>query len=141
MRFLIAAAAAALLGLHWAGPAAACMPAPVTVERVVEMLGHSDHVFRGAVAETGPEPTDAALGRVRFGIERIYKGAPAAGEWHRYVKFSTQHCHGWTPAAGQRGIFFVYRHQGATWATLMWGLAEKEAMLEEALRRTQQKSP
>jgi hypothetical protein len=139
MRFLVAAAMF-VLGLPLSGLAAACMPAPVTVDRVAELLAHSDHVFRGAVAETAPEPSDAATGRVRFGIERTYKGAPAAGEWHRYVKFSTQHCFGWTPSAGQRGIFFVYRHQGASWATLMWGLGENEAMLEEALRRTRQKS-
>jgi len=120
------------LGL--AGPGQACTPAPATPESVARVLAGSDHAFRGTVLETAAEPGDSATGRVRFAVERVYKGSPAAGAWYRYVKFSTAHCHGWTPTRGQRAIFFVYRHEGVVWATLLWGLYDNEKMMEEALR-------
>ena len=117
----------------------ACTPQPATVEYVVKVLAGSDHAFRGTVAEIAAHPTDAATGRVRFVVERIYKGAPASGEWYRYVKFSTAHCGGWTPDTGQRAIFFIYRHQGETWATLLYGLYDNQDIMAQALRAIEDK--
>lgn len=133
MRHLFAAAAF-LLALQGMGQAGACTPRPETAESVANVLAGSDHAFRGTVAEVAPYPDDPATGRVRFAPERVYKGAPAAGAWYRYVKFSTAHCGGWTPQPGLRAIFFVYRHEGVVWATLLWGLYDNEKLMEEALR-------
>jgi hypothetical protein len=133
MRYWIAAVAI-LLGLDLFATVQACTPQPASAESVAKVLAGSDHAFRGTVAEVAAHPTDTATGRVRFAVERVYKGAPAAGEWYRYLKFSSAHCGGWTPTPGQRAIFFVYRHERITWATLLWGLYDNERLMEEALR-------
>lgn len=134
-----AALSAVLFGLTIAARAIGCTPTPATAESVAKVLAGSDHAFRGTVAEIAAQPTDAATGRVRFAVERVYKGAPAAGEWYRYLKFSSTHCGGWTPDIGQRAIFFIYRHEGATWVTLLWGLYDNQVMMEEALRALEKK--
>jgi len=130
---------AILFSLALAARALSCTPAPATAESVARVLTGSDHAFRGTVVEVSAHPTDATSGRVRFAVERIYKGAPVPDEWYRYLKFSSTHCGGWTPSSGQRAIFFVYRHEGVTWVTLLWGLYDKQEMMEEALRRLNDK--
>jgi hypothetical protein len=135
---LLAALAGSALGF---APAAAdaCTPRPETAESVAKVLAGSDHSFRGTVAEIAPHPAEPATGRVRFSVERVYKGAPAAGDWYRYLKFDLSHCQGWTPQIGQRAIFFVYRHADVVWVALLWGLYDDEKMMEDAARMTDEK--
>jgi len=117
-----------------ATPAQACTPALVTAESVAKVLAGADDAFRGTVAGVDAG-AGVATGRVRFAVDRVYKGAPPAGEWYLYLKFNSASCEGWTPDIGQRAIFFVYRRQAEIWAAPFHGLYDNQEIMKEALRR------
>jgi hypothetical protein len=114
-----------------AGAAEACRPARPTPSNVAQRVERSEFVFLGAVAAIREDGREG--GRVRFTIERTYKGAPSP---HADYRFRYDHgmCDGRDAKVGYRAIFFVFRLNGELWVAPQIWLEANESMMREAMQ-------
>jgi hypothetical protein len=106
---------------------------------VAQRIERSEEVFLGTIdaIENVENNSDFVRGRVRFLIERVYKGRPDARFMHPFQLIKG--CGWWTPKIGYGDVFFVYRFQNALWVAPQFRLDANEEMMRKAFELLEQK--
>lgn len=130
---------AVLLGVG--APSFACKPSPVSPEILAQVYPNMVEIFAGRVVELKHDESTPKLGRVRFVVEEVYKGAPKPTTWYGYHRMEDMAtcAHEWPIALDQSVIVFVLRHKDDVWAGQPYGLGDDREMLRAAMRLLEKK--